>query len=100
MQEPSRPATPPDELPAELVEAVFDHVLEPAAITNSFRYTEQELSWLNDAIYEVTRRHRVRLSKQDIARFGLNIVLWDYRLRGDASLLGELVKRKGRQRKT
>ena len=103
---PARQPAAPEEgkslslLPLDLVDAVWDDVTAPATITNSFRYTEQELTWLSDAIYEVTRRHRVRLTKQDVARLGLQVILHDYRLHGDASLLGELVRRKGRQRNT
>ena len=70
---------------------------EQATLANTFRYTDQDLTWLGDALYEITRRHRVKLTKQDIARLGLNAVLWDYRVHGDASLLGAFVKRKQRQ---
>lgn len=80
----------------ELVERVCELVSEPATITNAFRYTDQELSDLTDALYEITKRHRVKLSKQDVARLGLNVVLEEYRRRGDDSLLGELVQRKQR----
>jgi hypothetical protein len=67
-----------------------------ATVTNAFRYTQQDLSWLTDALYELGKRHRVKLTKQDVARLGLNAVLWDYRLHGDASLLGEFAIRRKR----
>ncbi len=81
------------------LDAVLDYVAEPAAITNSFRYTEQELSSLTDALYEVGKRYGVKLTKQDVARLGLNLVLWDYRTRGEASLLGTLAQRRQRRRR-
>jgi hypothetical protein len=77
---------------------LWENLVEQATLANTFRYTEQELDWLADALYEITKRHRARLTKQDIARLGLNAVLWDYRVRGDASLLGEFVRRRQRAR--
>jgi hypothetical protein len=85
-------------LAPEVLDAVLDSVSEPATITNSFRYTEQELSWLTDALYELGKRHGAKLTKQDVARLGLNLVLWDYRARGDTSLLGSLALRRRRRR--
>jgi hypothetical protein len=84
---------PPD-LPAE----VWDLVAEQATITNAFRYTDHDLTTLADVLYDITKRHRVKISKQDVARLGLNAVLLDYQQRGDASLLGELARRKKRPR--
>lgn len=77
---------------------LWENLVEQATLANTFRYTEQELDWLADALYEITKRHRAKLTKQDIARLGLNAVLWDYRVRGDASLLGEFVRRRQRAR--
>ena len=85
-------------LTSEVLDSISQYIAKPAAITNAFRYTEQELSWLTDAIYELTKRHSIKMTKQDVARLGLNAVLWDYRTRGDSSLLGEFVARKKRQR--
>jgi hypothetical protein len=68
-------------------------------LTNSFRYTRDELSRLTDVIYEVNKRHAVKLTKQDAARLGLNVVLADYRARGDESLLGQLARRRRRPRR-
>jgi hypothetical protein len=82
----------------EGLDVVLDSVSEAATITNSFRYTEQELSWLTDALYEIGKRYSCKLSKQDVARLGLNLVLWDYRARGDASVLGTLAQRRRRRR--
>ncbi len=63
-------------------------------MTNAFRYTERELSWLTDAIYEVFKRYRAKISKQEVARWGLAAVLLDFQERGDASLLAQLAARK------
>ena len=77
---------------------LWENLVEQATLANTFRYTEQELDRLADVLYAITKRHRAKLTKQDIARLGLNAVLWDYRVRGDASLLGEFVRRRQRAR--
>lgn len=92
---PGDPAQSP--LASEILSSIWKDVAERATITNAFRYTDQELTALTDALYEVTKRHGVKLTKQDVARLGLNAVLWDYKVRGDASLLGQLVIRRKRQ---
>ncbi len=79
-----------------VLDATWQNVAQQATLANTFRYTDQELTWLNDALYELTKRHRVKLTKQDIVRLGLNAVLRDYQVHGDASLLGEFVRRKRR----
>ena len=105
MQERKQLAAPVDQpastlLPPEILESIWQDISHRATITNAFRYTDLELSQLTDAIYEISKRHEVKLTKQDIARLGLNAVLWDYRDRGDASLLGALaLRRKTRQGK-
>lgn len=85
-------------LSADTLNAIWQYMGERATVTNAFRYTDQELSWLTDAIYEINKRHGVKLTKQDIARLGLNAILWDYRVRGDDSLLGEFTFRRKRGR--
>ena len=83
-------------LGAELIDTMWERLASQASISNSFRYTDHELDELNDVLYHVSKDERVRLTKQDIARLGLNAVLWDYRRRGDASLLSEFARRKRR----
>lgn len=92
--EPAQPWSAP--LDPAVLDATWPNVARQATLANTFRYTDEELTWLNDALYDLTTRHRVKLTKQDIARLGLNAVLWDYQVHGDASLLGELVRRKRR----
>ena len=105
MQESKQLTVPVDQtalplLPPEILESIWQDISHRATITNAFRYTDLELSQLTDAIYEISKRHEVKLTKQDIARLGLNAVLWDYRARGDASILGALaLRRKTRQGK-
>ena len=89
----AEPATP-----REVPDGVWDSLEEPATITNSFRYTDAELSALTDVLYQIGKQQGARLSKQEVARLGLNVVLDDYRRRGPASLLGQLAARRRRTR--
>ena len=87
--------------PADLREVpddVWDSLEEPATITNSFRYTDAELSALTDVLYQVGKQQGAKLSKQEVARLGLNVILDDYRRRGSGSLLGQLAARRRRTR--
>jgi hypothetical protein len=77
---------------------VWDSLEEPATITNSFRYTDAELSALTDVLYQIGKQQKAKLSKQEVARLGLNVVLDDYRRRGSGSLLGQLATRRRRTR--
>lgn len=91
-------STPPAYSAEAVLSAIWSDVCQQAPITGSFRYTERELSALTDATYELSKRHGVKFSKQDVARLALNSVLWDYQLHGDESLLTAFVLRKRRQR--
>jgi hypothetical protein len=77
---------------------VWTRVDMPATITNSFRYTEAELSTLTDVLYEIGKQHGAKLTKQDVARLGLNVILDEYRCRGANSLLGKLAARRRQRR--
>jgi hypothetical protein len=89
----AEPATP-----REVPDDVWDNLEEPATITNSFRYTDAELSALTDVLYQIGKQQGAKLSKQEVARLGLNVVLDDYRRRGSGSLLGQLAARRRRTR--
>jgi len=82
---------------ADLLPVIYDQVASRATVSNAFRYTDSELERLTDALYQITKRHRVKLTKQDVARLGLNAVLWDHETRGKDSLLTQLALRKKRE---
>jgi hypothetical protein len=82
----------------EVPDDVWDNLEEPATITNSFRYTDAELSALTDVLYQIGKQQGAKLSKQEVARLGLNVVLDDYQRRGSGSLLGQLAARRRRTR--
>ncbi len=83
-------------LDARFVDALDEELREQATITNSFRYTDQELELLGDVLYELGKRHGGTFSKQDIARLGLVLLLRDFRRQGAESLLAQLAKRRRR----
>ena len=81
----AHPETTPD------MSAEISSLLEmQATIASTFRYTEEELTALSDALYHISREQKVRITKQEAARLGLYLVLEDYRRRGPESLLGQL----------
>ena len=90
---------PPDPDHTELIsvailDAVWSAIAEQATVTNAFRYTKAELDQLNDAIYELSKLHDTKVTKQEVARLGLAIVLTDYQIRGRDSLLSEFIARR------
>jgi hypothetical protein len=92
-------AAPPQSVQAlDVLQAIYDQVAARATVTNAFRYTDRELSLLTDALYQLGKRHGTKLTKQDVARLGLNAVLWDHETRGDDSLLTQLALRRKRER--
>ncbi len=87
-------------VPADVIsDEVWASLDVQATITNAFRYTDDELSALADALYQISKEQRARVTKQDAARLGLNLVLEDYRRRGPESLLGQLASRRKQPRR-
>jgi hypothetical protein len=100
MQEAGIPVPPPSSLHRhDGVDELFESVHEPATITNSFRYTPTELSQLDDVAYELLKRYGARVSKQDVARLGLNAVMRDFLNQGDQSLLAQFAARAKRSKR-
>src|SRR3972149_2082278 len=54
---PSSQGMPPGPLSEDVLNSIWPSVSQPATITNAFRYTDEELSRLTDAIYQITRLH-------------------------------------------
>jgi hypothetical protein len=54
------------------------------------RYSAQEWETLDIVEFELRRICDVSIPKQDIVRFGLSLVLADWKVRGTASTLGQL----------
>lgn len=85
---------PNEQTDAEFFDSMWARLASKASISHSFRYTAPELEEMADVLYEVSKEARARVTKQDIARLGLNVVLWDHRRRGAASWMSEFARRK------
>jgi len=115
--EQTNPSTPPDErseqaqaskhasngadgseqnelISSVILDAIWRDLAEQATVTNAFRYTHEELGQLTDAIYELGKEHGTRVTKQEVARLGLNAILTDYQIRGADSLLSTFIARR------
>lgn len=77
-----------------ILDAVWRDLAEQATVTNAFRYTHEELGQLTDAIYELGKEYGTRVTKQEVARLGLNAILTDYQIRGSESLLSSFIARR------
>lgn len=72
---------------------------EPATITNAFRFADGELERLSDVVYQISKRHAVKVPKQDVVRLALGAVLLEYEREGDESLLGRYICRRKQWRR-
>ena len=86
-------ARPPKGRPGPLG-LLLPQLNERATVSNTFRFTDRELSALEDTIYGISKRFGAKLTKQELVRLGLNAIIADYQERGDTSLLGQLATRK------
>lgn len=76
-----------------VADAALDRIAAQGRITASFRFTEEELEALDDAVTDVKKKHRVRIAKQEVVRLGLAALLSDYRERAKDSVLGLYIER-------
>ena len=89
----SRPRGAPSDTEIIVADAALDRIAAQGRITASFRFTEEELEALDDAVTEAKKKHRVRIAKQEVVRLGLAALLSDYRERGKDSVLGLYIER-------
>lgn len=95
----SVPRSTPSDTEIIVADAALDRIAAPGRITASFRFTEEELDALDDAVTETKKKHRVRIAKQEVVRLGLAALLSDYRERGKDSVLGLYIEREKETRK-
>ncbi len=89
----SRPAT------GDPLVELWPVLAEPATITNAFRFADGELERLGDVVYQISKRHAVKVPKQDVVRLALGAVLLEYEREGEESLLGRYVRRRKQWRR-
>ena len=61
---------------------------------NTFRYTQEELDFIRDIVYEAETKHGVKLDKNDIARLSLEWLMIDWEERKQDSLLAKVLANK------
>lgn len=92
---PARRATPPRSRPAAM--QTNRHQLSTAAqilgieakINAAFRFSEEELDELDDFVRDAKRLHGLRVTKQDVIRLALALLMNDYHQKGEVSQLIE-----------
>jgi hypothetical protein len=58
----------------------------------SYRFTREEIDALRDIVYELEAKRGLRITRNDVVRFGLNWAIDDYRAHGKESLLMQVMK--------
>lgn len=83
--------TQPDSWDAGILPEVIESVMAGKPLQGSTtRYSAEEWETLDVVEFELRRICNVSIPKQDIVRFGLSLVLADWKARGTESTLGQL----------
>jgi hypothetical protein len=61
---------------------------------NTFRYTQGELDFIRDVVYEAEVKYKTKLDKNDIARIGLEWLIVDWKANKETSLLARMLTKK------
>lgn len=65
---------------------------------NTFRYTQEELDFIRDVVYEAEVKYKTKLDKNDVARIGVEWLIADWRTNKQESLLARILTRKKARR--
>lgn len=95
----SEPRGEPSDTEIIVATTALGRVAAQGRITASFRFTEEELEALDDAVTDAKKKHRVRIAKQEVVRLGLAALLSDYRERGKDGVLGLYIEQEKEKRK-
>lgn len=79
---------------ASVEERLIASLQNPDLKANTFRYTQEELDFIRDIVYEAETKHGVKLDKNDIARLGLDWLMEDWKERKQDSLLARILTSK------
>lgn len=60
-------------------------------VHNTFRYTEEELEAVSDIVYEMEVRWGKKLTRNDVMRAALDLIIEDFRARQQDSFLARLL---------
>jgi hypothetical protein len=65
---------------------------------NTFRYTQEELDFIRDVVYEAEVKYKTKLDKNDVARIGLEWLIQDWKTNNKESLLARILTSKKARR--
>jgi hypothetical protein len=65
---------------------------------NTFRYTQEELDFIRDIVYEAEVKYKTKLNKNDVVRIGLEWLIVDWRTNNEESLLARILTSKKARR--
>ena len=65
---------------------------------NTFRYTQEELDFIRDVVYEAEVKYKTKLDKNDVARIGLEWLKEDWKTNNEESLLARILTSKKARR--
>ena len=61
---------------------------------NTFRYTQEELDFIRDVVYEAEVNYKTKLDKNDVARIGLEWLIVNWKAKKETSLLARILTHK------
>lgn len=82
-----RAAAPSTRTSDEPHDSALQRLLSEAKINAAFRFSEAELDELDDFVRDAKRLHGLRVTKQDVVRLALALLMEDYREKGESSQL-------------
>ena len=63
---------------------------------NTFRYSQAELDFIRDVVYEADINHKTKIDKNDVARIALEWLMNDYKTKDKNLIVRLLTKKKAR----
>jgi hypothetical protein len=75
-------------------ESILAALHTTALKANTFRYTQAELDFIRDVVYEAEVKYKTKLDKNDVARLGLEWLMVDWTAHKETSLLARILTSK------
>jgi hypothetical protein len=75
-------------------ESILASLQTTALKANTFRYTQEELDFIRDVVYEADVNYKTKLDKNDVARIGLEWLIVDWKVNKETSLLARILTHK------
>ena len=82
----------PDDIDAPTRHRLRELLAQDHPLHYSYRFTRDEIDALRDVVYELEAKRGLQITRNDVVRLGLDLVIDDYRARGKESLLMQVLK--------